>query len=156
MRVEGVKMTFFFKSKKENENHSFSKSDYLFEEKSFINYEDNDISLMINHQYLSLDVESEHNIITGISGYYNLSGALERSLDFLEGETGIIEVISDSVHLESGIGYSYPVRGESFFDSKKQILQIGKSICNTKNIKISKNIMISLFEKKITCIQIKI
>lgn len=149
-------MTFFFKSKKIKENLLFAKSDYLFEEDSFMNNEPQDVSLMINHQYLSLDINLKNNLITGISGYFNLLKCSEKLLDLLEGEAGMVEVLSDSFTLKSGIGYSYPLAGEAFFDRKKKILQIGKVGSSKINIKISENIIICLFEEEITCIQIKV
>lgn len=134
----------------------FSKFEYLVVEHSFRNQEENDVSLMINHQYLSLDVSLKSNVITGVSGYFNLDNCSEKSLVPLEGESGRVEVTACSFLLESGIGYSYPIAGESFFDNERKIVQIGELQHNAKNINISENITLGLFEENIIYIQIKI
>ena len=97
-------MTFSFKNKKIKESLLFSKSIYLFEEHSFVNREPNDVSLMINHHYLSLDMNLKDNVITGISGYFNFLKCVGKSLNLLKGETGRVTVLSDSFILESELG----------------------------------------------------
>lgn len=154
--MEEVKMTFFFKSKKVKDSLLFAKSDYLFEEDSFLNNAPHDASLMVNHQYLSLDINLKNNLITGVSGYFNLLKCSKKALELLKGEAGMVEVFSNSFTLESGIGYIYPLVGGAFFDKEKGILQIGEVRSSKTHIKISDNIIICLFEEEITCIQIKV
>ena len=148
-------MTFSFKNEIIQESLLFSNSTYFFEENSFINYEPNDVSLMINQQYLSLDVNLKNNAITGISGYFNFLKCAKKKLHFLKGKTGRIKVLSDPFTLECGIGYNYPIEGEAFFDEEKMILQIGKVKNDQVNIQISENIILCVLKEKIMCIQIK-
>lgn len=149
-------MDFFVKSIKVKDSFLFSKSEYLFGEQSFTSHEPTDVSLMINQQYIALDVSLKGNLITGVSGYFNIANCSEKSLAPMEGENGKVEVVSLGFPLESGVGYSYPIVGEAFFDTRKSLLQIGEITQTEENIKIAENIILGISEEQVMCIQIKI
>ena len=137
-------MSFSIKTKRINCSELFLNSEYLFEESSFLNREPSNLSFMIGHHYLSFDLSLEKNGITGLSGYFNLEKVLEKSLNPIDGVCGRVQVVTNSFPLESGIAYDYLLSGESFYDPKQEILQIGELPPPIERIKISKNIILGL------------
>lgn len=128
---------------------------YIKEEKSFMETNESDISLMIGHQYMSLELSLSSGCLTGLSGFMDLSLCRQEEIEQIQADTGIVSVISDLEKLKSGMGYESIIPGLAIYDAHSRLLQIGQP--NEKSpILLSPNVSVFLTESDITCIQIKV
>lgn len=133
-----------------------SDSVYIKEEDSFTNTSNLETSsLVIGHQYLSLEVDCNNNDIIGVSGFFRLDLCDRKTIYNIKSETNkTVKVVSD-IKLECGIGYEYIIDGSAIFDAESKILFIGNFYEDVITISIGNNLHVGINDGDIVCIQIE-
>ncbi len=110
-------------------------------------------SIYIGHQYLTLEVDTKSGYIIGLSGYYNLN-----SCDSFCYNSENLNSIDGSVKAtfkeaaEPGVGYPYTIPGNSQYDAKQKILNIGNYHDPTEFVQINKNLILGLCSEELVSI----
>lgn len=132
------------------------KSEYLKEETSFIIDTDlPTISLMIGHQYLSLEVECYHHSIIGVSGFFRLDLCEKKKISKINPKTDLFVKANANNELMCGTGYDYIIDNTALFDPDSKRVFLGHINSDTEIIAINENVIVGLIKGKIVSVQIE-